>query len=211
VGKEPDEIRREIDDTRARMGDTAEAIAYKADVKSRAKESVVSKRDAVVSSVRNAKDSVVGAIAGTGESMADAMENMRHSTVSSVQHRTPTTDEVRQGARRAVGLAQENPLGLALGSVAVGFLAGMLVPSTRIEEERLGPIATEVKDKVTETGEEVLERGRQVAQETAQVAREAAGEAAQRTMDTARESGQQQGQELKSSAQDKASDISPTT
>jgi hypothetical protein len=89
---------------RARMGETAEAIAYKADVKARAKESVVSKRAAAVSSVRNVKDSVVGAIAGTGESMADAMENMRHSTVSSVQHRTPTTDEVRQGARSAVVL-----------------------------------------------------------------------------------------------------------
>jgi len=37
MGEDPRAIRSEIEDTRERMGDTVDALAYKADVKSRAK------------------------------------------------------------------------------------------------------------------------------------------------------------------------------
>ncbi len=40
MAKGKDEIRDEIEETRRQMGDTIEALAYKADVKSRAKESL---------------------------------------------------------------------------------------------------------------------------------------------------------------------------
>jgi ElaB/YqjD/DUF883 family membrane-anchored ribosome-binding protein len=89
---------------------------------------------------------------------------------------TPDSGDVKQGARRAAGIAQENPLGLAIGSVAVGFVAGLLIPSTRVEDEKLGPVADQVKDKARETGQEAMERGKEVAQQAGQ----AAGEAAQR-------------------------------
>ncbi len=39
---------------------------------------------------------------------------------------------------------------MAIGAVAVGFLAGMAAPSTRLENQRLGPVADRVKDKVQE-------------------------------------------------------------
>jgi hypothetical protein len=100
---------------------------------------------------------------------------------------------MKQGARKAVGLAQENPLGLALGAVAVGFVGGMLIPSTRVEHEKLGPMADQVKDKAKETGQEAMERGKEVAQQAAQSAK-----------DTAQEAGREQAQGLKESAQDKA-------
>jgi hypothetical protein len=57
-------------------------------------------------------------------------------------------------------VVQENPLGVAVGAVAVGFLAGMVIPSTRIENEKIGPMADHVKDQVKESGQEVLERGK---------------------------------------------------
>jgi hypothetical protein len=103
---------------------------------------------------------------------------------------TPSSGDVKQGAQQAVSVAESNPLGLAVGAVAVGFVAGMLVPSTRVEEEKIGPIADQVKDKARETGQEALEHGKQVAQEAAQSAQE-----------TVKESGQQHAQELASSAQ----------
>ena len=102
---------------------------------------------------------------------------------------TPSTGEVKQGAQQAVGVAQENPLGLALGAVAAGFIAGMLIPSTRVEDEKIGDMADQVKDQIKETGQEALDRGKQVATDVAQQAQE-----------TAKESGQQQAQELASSA-----------
>jgi ElaB/YqjD/DUF883 family membrane-anchored ribosome-binding protein len=84
-----------------------------------------------------------------------------------------------QQVKRAAGVAQENPLGLAIGGVAVGFIAGMLVPSSRMEDEKIGPMADQVKDQLKETGQEAMERGKDVAQQAAQSAKETAQEAGQ--------------------------------
>ena len=152
MGQDPDRIREEIVQTRLEMGETVDALGYKADVKARAKDRVV-----------GVKDRVVGA--------------------------TPDTGDVKQQARRAKSVAEENPLGLAVGAVAVGFLAGMLIPSTRIEDEKLGTISDDVIERAKETGQEALERGKQVAQDAAA---------------TAQESGREQAEELKTTAQDHA-------
>ena len=106
---------------------------------------------------------------------------------------TPDADQVKGQVRKAAGLAQENPLGLAVGAMAVGFLAGMLVPSTRVEDEKLGPMADRVKEQAKETGQEALERGKEVAQSAAQSA-----------VDTVSEEGQKHGEELADSAKENA-------
>lgn len=167
MGEDPGQIRQQIDETRSQMGDTVDAIAYKADVKERAKDAVAEKKDSVVGTVTRAKDRLVST--------------------------TPSTGEVKEGAQRATSVAQENPIGLAIGGVAVGFLAGMMIPSSRLEDERLGPVADQAKEKAREAGQEAMERGKAVAQETAHTA-----------ADTAREKGGSQAQELGQSAQSKA-------
>jgi hypothetical protein len=40
MGQDPDQIRQDIEDTRAEMSETVEAVGYKADVPSRAKDKV---------------------------------------------------------------------------------------------------------------------------------------------------------------------------
>ena len=160
MGEDPDRIRREIEATRNEMGETVDALTYKADVKSRAKESLM-----------GTKDSIKSKVVGVGDAAPDG-------------------EQVKDGARRAAGIAQENPLGLAIGSVAVGFIAGLLIPASRVEDRKLGPVADDVKAKAKETGQEALERGQQVAQEAAQSAR-----------DTVQEKGREHGEELASSAQ----------
>jgi ElaB/YqjD/DUF883 family membrane-anchored ribosome-binding protein len=97
------------------------------------------------------------------ENIADKRDRLKERITGT----TPDPGEVRQGVKRAAGVAQENPIGLAIGSVAVGFVAGMLVPSTRVEDEKLGPMADQVKESAKETGQEALERGKEVAQEAA--------------------------------------------
>ena len=118
------------------------------------------------------------------------------SVTSTVSERTPDAEQVKYKARQAKSVAQQNPLGLAIGSVAVGFLAGMLIPSTNVEDQKLGPIADDVRDKVRETGQEALEHGKQVAQDAAQSAQQ-----------TVKESGQQHAQEVKQSAQQSAQEV----
>lgn len=185
MGQEPDRIRAEIEQTRADMSETVDALGYKADVKSRTKENLQDKADSAKESIVGVKDRIVGA----GDSVT-----------GTVSDRTPDSDEVRYKAQRAKSVAQENPLGLAIGSAAVGFIAGLLIPSTRVEDEKLGEASDTVIEKARQTGQEALERGKEVAQEAAQSAQQ-----------TARESGQEHAQQMKESAQETARETASST
>jgi hypothetical protein len=149
MGEDTRTIEREIEHTRERMGETVEALSYKADVPTRV------------------RDSVTGTAGSAAEATGEA------------------TAQAGQGARRAVGMAQENPLGLAIGSVAVGFVVGSLLPKTRVEEQTVGPIASQVREQVTEVASEAVQHGKQVAQDTTQAA-----------IETAKESGREHAEDL---------------
>jgi len=58
----------------------------------------------------------------------------------------------------------------------VGFLAGLAIPATRIENERIGPMADKVKDRARDLGSEALEHGKEVASDVADAAKDAAKE-----------------------------------
>jgi len=176
MGQKPSQIRQEIEDTRSEMGETVDALAYKADVKTRVKESVADKRDRLVDQLK-----------GTTEKVGEA---------------TPDGGQLKDGAHRAVGVAEENPMGLALAGVAGGFLVGMLLPSTRIEDERVGPLADTVKETAVETGQEALDRGKEIAGQVAEQAVEGAKDAGQGVLETAKEAGQEQAEELKESVKE---------
>ena len=181
MGQDPDAIRQDIEQTRTEMSETVEAVGYKADVPSRAKEAVSDKMENVKAKVTETATRAKEAMTGTTSRVGEA---------------TPSGGEAKQQAKRVVGLAKENPLGLAVGAVALGFLAGLVVPSTRVENERLGPVADQVKDKVKETGQEALDRGKQVAQEAASSAAA-----------TAKQQGREHGQDLAQSAKQNAQDV----
>jgi len=187
MGQEPDEIREEIERTRAEMGETVDAIGYKADVPARAREKVSGTvdnlKEKVSDTATRAKETVTGTTSQVGERVSDA---------------TPSRGQVKRTARRAAGLAQENPLGLAAGAIALGFLAGLAVPSTRVENQRLGGVADQVKDRVKQTGQEAFERGKDVVQQAAQSA-----------VDTAKEQGQEHGQAVTRHARESVQDIRP--
>jgi gas vesicle protein len=168
MGEDPDRIRAEIEQTRAEMGETVDALGYKTDVKARAKDSIQDKKESVMGVASSAKERLVGA----GQSVGDA---------------TPDSDQVKRQARRAKSVAQENPLGLAVGAVAVGFLAGTLIPSTRVEDEKLGEMSDDVIERAKQTGQEALERGKQVAQDAAETAKDSGREHAEELKETARQ------------------------
>jgi gas vesicle protein len=163
------------------MGDTVDALSYKADVPARTRESIQEKVQGVKSKVTGVR--------------------------SQVSQATPDTDDVKHVGRQAVGIAQENPLGLAIGAAAAGFLAGMLMPSTRVEDERLGPVADQVKEQAQQTAQEALAHGKQVAQETAQAASESVKQAGGQVKETAQQTAQTHAEELKRSALDSAQEV----
>lgn len=148
------EIRKEIEETRSRVGDEVEALSYKTDVGARLDDYVDEKKEAVVSKVAGAKDAVSGAVGSV----------------------VPSPTRLRRAGHSLGRTAQRNPLGLVLSGAAVGFVAGLLIPSTDVEDERLGELSTKVKDTAVETGQEALERGKDVAQNAMEVVREEGAE-----------------------------------
>lgn len=162
MGEKSDHIREDIEETRGRMGETVEAIGYKTDVKSRVKDNISEKKDAVVSRVTGA---------------------------------VPDGDQMKSGARK-VGVSKQNPLGLGIAAAAVGFVVGTLLPSTNVEDERLGEMSDQVGEKAREAGHEALERGKDVAREAAQTAGDRSGDEAK---------------QLASSLQDKAQEVGSTS
>lgn len=169
MGETPDDIREDIEETRARMGETVEALGYKADVKTRVKDSIGEKKDALASGADSLVSRVTGAV--------------------------PDGDQVKRGAQK-VGVSRQNPLGLALAGVAAGFVAGTMLPSTDVEDERLGEMSDEVTAKAREAGQEALER-------TKDVAREAVDSAKQ----TVEERSGDEAEQLASSLRDKAQEV----
>ncbi len=148
MGQDPSTIRQDIEQTRERMGDTVDALAYKSDVKARAK-----------ASVSDRVDSIRGRVTGAAHSVGES---------------APSSDDLQHDAHRAVGIAQENPLGLAIGATALGFLAGLLIPSTSLEDRRIGPIADQVKDHARDAAQTAVGEGGEAAREAAHAALEAA-------------------------------------
>jgi hypothetical protein len=172
MDKDPGVIRAEIEQTRGRVGDEVDAISYKTDVGARVSDYVDDKKEAVKSKVTGAKDTVTSAV--------------------------PDRRRLKRGATHIRDTAASNPLGLAVGGLAVGFLFGTLLPQTHVENEQLGEMSDRLIDTAKETASEAVDRGKQVAQEAVGAA-----------VDTAKESGREQGEDLTSSLKDRTQEQSP--
>ncbi len=166
MGEGTGELREEIEETRMRVGEEVEALSYKTDVGARMDDYVDEKKEAVKSKVSGAKDAVTGAVGSV----------------------VPSGQGMKRRGKRMGRMVRRNPLGLVVGGAAVGFVAGLLVPSTSMEDEKLGDMATKMKDTVRETGQEALERGKDMAQSA---------------LETVKEEGAEQSRELASDLKDR--------
>ena len=161
MGQSPSDIRAEIEETRARVGNEVDALSYKTDVPARVGDFVDDKKQAVKDKVSGVKDAITGTTADAARATSDAL--------------------------RLKDTAERNPLGLAIGGAALGFVAGLLLPSTRVEDQQMGEMSDKMIDAAKETASEALESGKQVVQDAADSATE-------------------QGQELASSLQERTQD-----
>ncbi len=97
--REPEQIQREIEETRGRLGDTVEALAAKADVKARAKEKIV----------------------GAKTSASEQKEQLLHKA-----REASPAGAISLGSQ-AAQIARANPLPVAaVGAFAAGFAAARL-------------------------------------------------------------------------------------
>ena len=163
MGQDPSEIRAELEETRSRVGEEVDALSYKTDVSARVGDYVDEKKQAVKDKLTGARDAVTG----------------------TASRAVPSGEKVG----RMKDTAERNPMGLAFGAAAIGFVVGLIVPSTRVENEHVGEMSDRLVEAAKETAGDAVERGKQVAQDAAQ---------------TAVEGGREQGQELASNLQERA-------
>lgn len=64
-------------------------------------------------------------------------------------------------ARRAGEGLESNPMAAVLGGLAVGAIAGLLIPRTRQEQEYLGPVGRRITETAREAANAAREAGRQ--------------------------------------------------
>ena len=104
----PEQVRAEIEQTRRELGDTAEALAAKTDVKGQTKRAV-----------ENAKTTVADTVTGAREAASEKVDGF----VSSTQKATPQSAE--DARQRAVALARENRATLIpAAALVLGILLG---------------------------------------------------------------------------------------
>jgi hypothetical protein len=116
MGEDPREIERDIEQTREHMGETVEALAYKADVPTRVKESVADKKDAVVGKLTGAMDKVTGGTSNAASRTGDVASAAGQRTKRAVGMAQQKLAEVprRQPHRRADRMASPRGSCLAL-------------------------------------------------------------------------------------------------
>jgi ElaB/YqjD/DUF883 family membrane-anchored ribosome-binding protein len=148
MGDNARDIREEIAETRERLAETAGAVAYKADVPSRVK-------DSIGETTSKAKDRITGVFGGASSSVGSAASRVGDAATNAggqMSHR------MSSGMSTTAQKARENPTGAFIGGIAAGLVLGLLVPKTRFEEERLGEPAANLVNQATERVAEVGHR-----------------------------------------------------
>jgi ElaB/YqjD/DUF883 family membrane-anchored ribosome-binding protein len=179
MGEDTEQIRREIEETRARMGETVEAIGYKADVPSRVRENISERIDTVKGTVSDVVSSGKEAILGRARDVSEAVGSTSERAQQGVSDALSSTGDRAQSARQAVSMVTENPLGLALGALAAGFLAGLLLPMSNAEREKIEPVRDQLVNRAQSAVSEAVDAGKSIVQETITSATSAAQESAQ--------------------------------
>jgi len=111
------------------------------------------------------------------EKSAEQAMRIKEATTSMRRQTRDRAGELVQRAEQSLHEATHNyPLAMGFGFLAVGVLAGLALPHSRIEDETLGERADELKEKVRDQGRQVIE----TAQRTATAVANAATEEAQK-------------------------------
>jgi ElaB/YqjD/DUF883 family membrane-anchored ribosome-binding protein len=107
---------------------------------------------------------------------------------------TPSKDDIKRKTQDVAGSASEHPVAVVAGAAAAGLVAGLALPKTDLEREKLAPAAHNVRAEVQGSVQEAVEQAKSAAQDVASNVAEAV-----------KEKGQQQGGKVGDIAQ-KAAD-----
>jgi hypothetical protein len=209
TSNDPDEIRADIERTRAALSDDVDDLAESVNPKNVAQRQV----DKVKEAASNVKDrvmgsdddeysgSTVGGVSDKAYAAKDAVADKAYAAKDTVSERASEAGEaVRQTPRRIRRKAQGNPLGAGVIAFGLGMLVSSLIPSTEKEREAVSQLQENLeplKEKAAEVAKDVGESLKPAAQEAADSVRETAQEG----VENVKQEGQSAAQDVKYQAQ----------
>ena len=204
MGEDTEELRREIEETRANISRDVDALTYKASP-SRMVSDRVEKTKSGIAGVKDKVFGSAGDATGTAQHKASSAAGSVQGAVGSAQESVSSAAGTVQGAvtsapEQARQRAQGNPLAAGLIAFGVGWLVSSLLPVTEAEERA----ADKAKEAVKDSG--VVDQAKQAAQEVGEALKEPAQQAVESVKSTAQEGVQQ----VKDTGQEGAQQVKET-
>jgi len=175
TSSDPDEIRAEIEQTRARLSDDVDRLGESAAPKNvarrqvdRAKEAAVSLKDSVTESVMGRADEARGGLSDAQGALSDRVGSARDSL-------SGVPDSTRARTRG-------NPLAAGLIAFGAGLLVSSLIPSSQREQEAVGRLqekAEPLKEQVSQAASGLAAGLKEPAQQAVESVKETASQAAE--------------------------------
>jgi hypothetical protein len=220
TSNDPDEIRADIERTRAALSDDVDDLAESVKPKNvagrqvgKVKEAASNIKERVMGSDDdNDSTGAVGTVSDKASSAKDAVADRAYAAKDAVADRaygakdtasqkaSEARDAVREAPRRMKRRAQGNPLAAGVVAFGLGMLVSSLIPSSEKEREAVSQLQGNlepVKEKATEVAKDVGESLKPAAQEAAASVKTTAQEGVQ----TVRQEGQSAAQDVKDQAQ----------
>jgi hypothetical protein len=128
-------------------------------------------KDAVTGAASTAKDAVVGAASTAKDAVVGAKDRVAETAGAARERASELSWQARERARYRTRQAkvgfwetmEERPLALGAAAIALGVVAGLMIPATRKEDELMGETRDRLMERAKEVGGEALEKGKQVA------------------------------------------------
>jgi ElaB/YqjD/DUF883 family membrane-anchored ribosome-binding protein len=215
TSNDPDEIRAEIERTRAALSDDVDALTDTANPKNIAKRQVGKAKGAlsdVKDRVMGVGDDVKERVMGAGENVRDRVAGTGQNVAGTVQDRASAVGDAVSGApETAKAKTRGNPLAAGLIAFGAGMVVSSLIPSSQKEQDAVSNLQSNLeplKAKATEAARDIGEQLREPAQQAAESVKSTAAEGVQTVKDegmSAKDQVQGQAGESKSRVQDQVS------
>jgi gas vesicle protein len=207
TSNDPDEIRADIERTRATLSNDVDDLAESVKPKSVAQRQVDKVKDAAGS----LKDRVMGSddddyssstVGDKASAAKDAVADRAYAARDTVSEKaSDAADAVREAPTTLKRKTQGNPLAAGVIAFGLGMLVSSLIPSSEKERQAVSQLQDNlepVKQKATEVAQDVGESLKPAAQEAAQSVKSTAQEG----VENVKQEGQSAAQDVKDQAQD---------
>jgi gas vesicle protein len=214
TSNDPDEIRAEIERTRAALSDDVDALTDTANPKNIAKRQVGKAKGAlsdVKDRVMGVGDDVKERVMGSGGNVKDRVMGAGENVAGTVQDKAYAVGDTVSGApETAKAKTRGNPLAAGLIAFGAGMVISSLIPSSQKEQDAVSNLQGNLeplKEKATEAVRDIGEQLREPAQEAAESVKSTAAEGVQTVKDegmAAKDQVQGQAEESKTRVKDQA-------